>query len=436
MHMEKIKQAGKKLGAVLAPLGIIGACCAGEVPAARENHHPGLAALAARLQSGENPVRIVCFGDSITGVYYHTGGRRAWCDMLGIALQQAYPGARLEMHNAGISGNKTTAGLARMERDVLACRPDLVVIMFGMNDCKAGQPEKYQDNLRTMVQRGRAAGAAIILCTPNSVYPEDQERFANLPGHAAAVRALAAELDVPLADCYRDYEELRAADPLAWQLLMSETIHPGMHGHRRFAQTIAAVITGREIVLKNIPPPAPALTFTFDRLSRREPVKLIAVPPYDVLLPPVLQKIYPGAVIEVTPWPPGSLAEMEKWSKGLRERKPTLAVVAVPARAQAADSETFIRSYNWILNWSLAFGRPEWDTLAILPAVAEGELSGDARRFADLAQRVVEGKDISFIARAAGDHAEPQALLQRWIEAAHQAWAAGKPGTARPDPGH
>src|ERR1051325_8650899 len=76
-----------------------------------EGPSPSVDALLKRLSAGE-PTRIVCFGDSITGAYYHTGGERAWCDMLGLALQRVYPQARLEMINAGISGNTTAAGLA------------------------------------------------------------------------------------------------------------------------------------------------------------------------------------------------------------------------------------------------------------------------------------------------------------------------------------
>jgi len=44
-----------------------------------------------QLMEAGQPVRIVCFGDSITGVYYHTGGRRAWCDLLGVALVGRVP---------------------------------------------------------------------------------------------------------------------------------------------------------------------------------------------------------------------------------------------------------------------------------------------------------------------------------------------------------
>lgn len=43
------------------------------------------------LSAGRQPVTIVCLGDSITGVYYHSGGVRAYPEMLEIALQRIYP---------------------------------------------------------------------------------------------------------------------------------------------------------------------------------------------------------------------------------------------------------------------------------------------------------------------------------------------------------
>src|ERR1700722_8073416 len=90
-------------------------------------------AVVQLLEDGE-PVRIVCFGDSVTGVYYHTGGRRAWCDLLGLALERIYLNAKIEMINAGVSGNTSAEGLQRMEADVLSHNPQLVVVMFGLND--------------------------------------------------------------------------------------------------------------------------------------------------------------------------------------------------------------------------------------------------------------------------------------------------------------
>ena len=149
---------------------------------------PSMERVVALLQTGQEPVRVVCFGDSITGVYYHTGGRRAWCDMLGIALKRLYPQARVEMFNAGISGNTSAAGLKRIEKDVLARRPHLVVVMFGMNDTARAPREQFEANLKSIVDRCRGIGAAVVLCTPNSVYPNEPRPVERLAQFAESVR--------------------------------------------------------------------------------------------------------------------------------------------------------------------------------------------------------------------------------------------------------
>ena len=180
---------------------------------------PGITAL---LEAGAEPVRIVCFGDSITGVYYHTGGRRAYPDMVGIALGRIYPSAPVAVINSGISGNTTEAGLQRIESDVLARRPHLVTVMFGMNDVARLPAEAYQRNLHDIAAQCAGAGAEVVLCTPNSVYPEDDSRSMEaLAQFAGIVREVAAARNLPVADCWRAYEDLRARDRRAWQLLLS-----------------------------------------------------------------------------------------------------------------------------------------------------------------------------------------------------------------------
>ena len=115
------------------------------------------------LADGKEPVRIVCIGDSITGVYYHSGGLRAYPEMLHIALQKLRPKASITVRNAGISGDTSRGGLARLERDVLAHKPHLVTIMFGMNDLVRAPAAGFIGNMRQIIQRCRAAGAEVVL---------------------------------------------------------------------------------------------------------------------------------------------------------------------------------------------------------------------------------------------------------------------------------
>ena len=111
------------------------------------------------LADAKEPVRIVCIGDSITGVYYHSGGLRAYPEMLQIALKKLHPKSNITVRNAGISGDTSKGGLARLERDVLAHKPHLVTIMFGMNDLVRVPVADFVANMRQVIQRCRDSGA-------------------------------------------------------------------------------------------------------------------------------------------------------------------------------------------------------------------------------------------------------------------------------------
>jgi acyl-CoA thioesterase-1 len=99
---------------------------------------------------------VVFLGDSITH------GHRLSADMafphrMGQALG-------IRVVNAGISGDTTEGGLLRLDRDVLAHRPRLVVVELGVNDVLGQWPrERTVANLRTITQRIRSQGAGVIL---------------------------------------------------------------------------------------------------------------------------------------------------------------------------------------------------------------------------------------------------------------------------------
>ena len=394
--------------------------CSGQAPETCR-----LDGVVGALENGEKAVRVVCFGDSITGVYYHTGGRRAWCDMLGIALGKTYPRAQIQMVNAGISGHTTSQGLARMEKDVLAHKPQLVVVMFGMNDVVRTDAEKFEANLRTIVHRCRESEAAVVLCTPNSVYPNPTRPMTRLAQFAQIVRDVATDMSVRLADCFAAYEDIRRKDVARWRLFMSETIHPCMNGHKFFAEMMAESISGKPVSLADEEPPADSLQFTLKRLSENQPVNVIAMPPFDQLVPDALRGLYPDAEIRVTTWPvqDQSLAAIEQWSQGIRKQRPHLVVVAVPGDREAEDEETFIRQYAWVLNWSVDFGIARWDLLPVLPSVA-GTLTDEQRKREQLARRIIMGMDTRWMERKDGDTRPPAEIVSAWIAEQNKQLAA------------
>ncbi len=364
------------------------------------------------------PVKIVCFGDSITGVYYHTGGVRAYPKMLEIALKRIYPESELQVINAGISGHTTADAMKRIKRDVLRHKPDVVTVMFGMNDVTRVSPADFEYNLIQIVDRCRQVGAEVLFCTPNSIYDEDERRpMEKLGAYSQIVRNVAAQVQAPVVDFFKIWEDLRQTDLRSWRLLMSETIHPGMNGHRLFAERLAQAISGETVSLQDVPPPFPGIRRTLALIAQKQPVKVIAMPPYDTLIGPALKRL--GAEeVNVTTWPieGQSLRDLESWAKQVRDRRPDLVIVAVPAGLSAENEEQFVRSYSWVLNWSLSFGRMEWDCVAALPSVATPELSEEDQAAEALATRIIRGQDIGMLVRPEGDTSTAEAILSRRLD--------------------
>ena len=103
---------------------------------------------------------ILDFGDSLTAGY-------------GLAPEQAFPvrleaalrrqGIEVRVVNAGVSGDTTAGGLARLDW-ALADKPDLVILALGANDALRGiAPATVRDNLDKMIRKIEANGAKVLL---------------------------------------------------------------------------------------------------------------------------------------------------------------------------------------------------------------------------------------------------------------------------------
>ncbi|EAQ78359.1 hypothetical protein DSM3645_18521 [Blastopirellula marina DSM 3645] len=376
--------------------------------------HP-LSKVQQQLADGEL-TKIVCFGDSITGVYYHSGSKRAWCDMLGLALKTAYPNADLQMINAGRSGHTTVNALARIDRDVIAKQPQLVIVSFGMNDVARVPLEDYKRNMREIIQRCQDAGAKVIVCTPNAVSETAARPEAKLAQYVNAARSIAADFQLPLVDLFAAWRKIRAEDPLGWSLLMSDEIHPNMTGHLQFAELIGSTISGRPITFDETPAPLGTLQVTLNRLARKETVKLVAAAPYDSIVPEQLKRLYPDAKFNVVVWPAEeqTITAAAQWAKQIRGLKPHLVIPPLPPQAFAAPPEEFIREYEWVLNYSLPQSGGTWDVVPVLPLELQ-HASAEQTKYLELAIRIIAGKDMLFVGRPPGESGSAAEIVGDWF---------------------
>ncbi|MFN0199048.1 MAG: SGNH/GDSL hydrolase family protein, partial [Planctomycetaceae bacterium] len=328
------------------------------------------------------PLKIVCLGDSVTGIYYHTGGRRAYPEMIPFALKAVDPQVDVTVVNAGLSGHSTVNGIERLQRDVLDYKPDLVTVMFTLNDMVRVPLPDFEANMQQIVERCRAIGAEVILCTTNGVIDTPGRPNAKLLEYNAAIFKLGENLQVPVCDIFSAYQKVKQESTLKFRLLLSDEFHPNMDGHKMNAEEICRTITGKKVSLAPIEPPQPALSKSISRIKAGEPVRVLAMPPYDQLIASAFKTVAPDAKVEVVTWETKdkTLGQLEQDAAQVRNADPRydLVLIAVPLGVTpgiGAPTEAEIKSYIWTLNWSLSFGLQEWDVAAATPAVLNKGLS-------------------------------------------------------------
>jgi len=105
--------------------------------------------------------KIVVLGDSLSAAY-GIDQRYGWVALMRQRLREQ--GLDYEVVNASITGDTTRGGLSRLPSTLEREQPAILIIALGGNDGLRGfAPQQTRDNLRRMIELGRAAGARILL---------------------------------------------------------------------------------------------------------------------------------------------------------------------------------------------------------------------------------------------------------------------------------
>jgi acyl-CoA thioesterase I len=134
------------------------------------------AALTPRTATAE-PIRIVAFGDSLTAGFGLTP-QDAFPSKLAGALRAK--GYDVVISNAGVSGDTTSAALARIDWSVPA-GTQAVILEFGANDAFRGvQPSVIRTNLEELIRRLQARKIEVLLAgmyAPRNLGPDYYRAF-------------------------------------------------------------------------------------------------------------------------------------------------------------------------------------------------------------------------------------------------------------------
>ncbi len=208
----------------------------------------------AKLKSGA-PLRIVCWGDSVTAGGNASTPDKRYVDVFLAGLRERFPQAQLVATNISAGGSnsrqwlfpeknpyrtlKGAASPCQFQR-ILDFRPDLVTIEF-VNDAGMS-PAQVEETYSDILRRLQPLGTEVILITPHYTMLK-MMGFANQTGqdrrpYVLALRKFAGEHQIGLVDASARWEHLWK-EGLPYLTLLHNTInHPDDRGHRLFAEEL------------------------------------------------------------------------------------------------------------------------------------------------------------------------------------------------------
>lgn len=186
-----------------------------------------------------NGDKIAFLGDSIT--YFGNVHKYGYVHLVIIGLKTA--GVEAVAVPAGISGHKSDNMLARVDRDVIAKKPQWMLLSCGVNDVWHGERgvelDAYKKNITEICDKAEKAGIRIMILTATMIR-EDLKNDLNkkLAAYNDFLRALAAERKYLLADLNADMQAIVAAKTKGGNALTVDGVHMNLAGDKMMAKGI------------------------------------------------------------------------------------------------------------------------------------------------------------------------------------------------------
>lgn len=205
---------------------------------------------AARLKAGE-PLTLGVSGDSIStgadaSVYSNAAPFQPGYAELVAAQLQARFDSRVTLKNRAVGGWSVANGVKDIDK-LLAEKPNLIVVAYGMNDVGRRDPKWFGEQTRAILDRIKATDkdVEVILvapmlghgewtATPREMFPKYRDVLKGMTGPGVALADVTAVWELML----KNKHDL--------DLTGNGLNHPNDFGHRLYAQAILSVLIDRK----------------------------------------------------------------------------------------------------------------------------------------------------------------------------------------------
>lgn len=200
----------------------------------------------------QKKTKIVFFGDSITQAGAGPGG---YIVRIGDALKAKGLQSQYDLLGAGIGGNKVYDLYLRMDDDVMARNPDVVVIWVGVNDVwhKASSgtgtdADKFEKFYVAIVKKLQAKDIKVIVVTPSSIgerFDNTNQQDGDLNYYSNIIRKIAKEYNTGIVDLRKDFMEYnKKNNPQNKEsgILTTDRVHLNPEGNKFVAQKMLEIL--------------------------------------------------------------------------------------------------------------------------------------------------------------------------------------------------
>lgn len=210
---------------------------------------------AATSMVMKRSTRVVFFGDSITQQGAQPGG---YIVKMKEALEKAGRSGDFDLIGAGIGGNKVYDLYLRMDDDVLAQKPDVVVIFIGVNDVwhksssgTGTDADKFEKFYAAILNKLLDKHIRVILCTPAVI--GEKTDFTNmqdgdLNAYSQIIRNLAQKFKcglVDLREIFHNYELKNNPGNKESGILTRDRVHLNDAGNQLVAEKMQEALDAK-----------------------------------------------------------------------------------------------------------------------------------------------------------------------------------------------
>lgn len=199
--------------------------------------------------------RIVFFGDSITQAGVGAGG---YITRMNETLATKGLAAQYELIGAGIGGNKVYDLYLRMDSDVLAKNPDVVVIWVGVNDVwhksssgTGTDADKFEKFYTAIIKKLQAKNIRVFLTTPAAIGEKtdnSNQQDGDLNQYANIIRRLAKTTNCGLVDLRKTFLEYNLKNNPGNKesgILTTDRVHLNEAGNTLVADEMLKAVIGK-----------------------------------------------------------------------------------------------------------------------------------------------------------------------------------------------